>query len=156
MVVWVLSSLVFGLGILQITRSILLGLGTQILTFSALEVLTNEPMHPVSLIALMLAVIVAISAFVGEERESPYAMALLGAAVAALVLTKINVGFFAVVSVALACAVSYQALWGRRWPRIVIELGLPRDPDPADARASSTKAGRATTRSTSSPPRWPW
>ncbi|HVX34494.1 MAG TPA: hypothetical protein VHA80_15265 [Solirubrobacterales bacterium] len=121
MVVWVLSSLVFGLGILKITRSIVLGLGTQILTFAALEVLTNEPMHPVSLIALLLATIVAISAFVGE-RESPYAMALLGAAVAALVLTKINVGAFAAVSVALACAVSYEALWRRRWPRIVVEL----------------------------------
>ena len=120
-VVWVLSSLGFGLGILKITRSIVLGLGTQILTFAALEVLTNEPMHPVSLIALLLAAIVCISAFV-RERESPYAMALLGAAVAALVLTKINVGAFAAISVALACVVSYQALWGRRWPRIVIEL----------------------------------
>jgi hypothetical protein len=120
-VVWVLSSLVFGLGILKITRSILLGLGTQVLTFATLEVLTNEPMHPVSLIALLLAVIVAISAFVGE-RESPYPMALLGAAVAALVLTKINVGFFALVSVALACTASYQVLWGRRWPRILVEL----------------------------------
>jgi hypothetical protein len=122
-VVWVLASLGFGLGILKITRSILLGLGTQILTFSALEVLTNEPMHPVSLIALMLAVIVGIAAFVGDgERESPYVMALLGAAVAALVLTKINVGFFAFVSVALACAASYQALWARRWPRVAIEV----------------------------------
>lgn len=122
-VVWVLASLGFGLGILKITRSILLGLGTQILTFSALEVLTNEPMHPVSLIALMLAVIVGIAAFVGDEkRESPYVMALLGAAVAALVLTKINVGFFALVSVALACAASYQVLWARRWPRVAIEL----------------------------------
>jgi hypothetical protein len=122
-VVWVLSGLVFGLGIWKITRSIVLALGTQILTFSALEVLTNEPMHPVSLIALLLAVIVAISAFVGE-RESPVAMGLLGAVVAALVLTKINVGVFAVVSIALACAVSYQALWGRRWPRILIELAF--------------------------------
>jgi hypothetical protein len=120
-VVWVLSSLVFGLGILKITRSIVLGLGTQILTFTALEVLTNEPMHPVGLIALLLATIIAISAFVGEP-ESPYAMALLGAALAALVLTKVNVGLFAFVSVALACAVSYEALWRRRWPRIVIEL----------------------------------
>ncbi len=120
-VVWVLAGLGFGLGILKITRSIVLGLGTQILTFSALEVLTNEPMHPVSLIGLLLAVIVLIAAF-ARERESPYAMALLGAAVAALVLTKINVGAFAAISVALACAVSYQALWGRRWPRIVLEL----------------------------------
>ncbi|MBS1890695.1 MAG: hypothetical protein JST59_05345, partial [Actinobacteria bacterium] len=120
-VVWVLSSLGFGLGILKLTRSIVLGLGTQILTFAALEVLTNEPMHPVSLIALLLAAIVLIGAFV-RERESPYAMALLGATVAALVLTKINVGAFAAISVALACVVSYEALWRRRWPRIVVEL----------------------------------
>ncbi len=120
-VVWVLSGLLFGLGILKITRSIVLGLGTQILTFAALEVLTNEPMHPVGLIALLLAVIVVISTFVGE-RESPYPMALLGAAVAALALTKINVGFFAFASVALACAVSYRQLWERRWPRLLIEV----------------------------------
>jgi hypothetical protein len=123
-VVWVLSSLGLGLGITKMTRSIVLGLGTMILSFAALEVLTNEPMHPVSLIALLLAVIVGIATFVGDEeqRESPYAMALLGAAVAALVLTKINVGVFAFISVALACAASYQVLWARRWPRVVIEL----------------------------------
>jgi hypothetical protein len=121
MVLWVLSSLVFGLSIWRITGSILLGLGTQILTFTALEVLTNEPMHPVSSIALMLSLIVAISTFVGTGR-SRWAMGLLGAVVAAMVLTKINVGVFAVVSVALACAVSYQQLWGRRWPRLLVEL----------------------------------
>ena len=121
MVLWVLSSLVFGLSILRLTGSILLGLGTQILTFAALEVLINEPMHPVSSIALMLALIVAISTFVGSGR-SRWAMGLLGAVIAALVLTKINVGVFAVVSLALACAVSYQQFWGRRWPRIVVEV----------------------------------
>ncbi|HEX3737266.1 MAG TPA: hypothetical protein VHV53_06955, partial [Solirubrobacterales bacterium] len=121
MVLWVLSSLVFGLSILRITGSILLGLGTQILTFAALEVLTNEPMHPVSSIALILALIVAISTFVGTGR-SRWAIGLLGAVIAALVLTKINVGVFAFVSVALACAVSYQQLWGRRWPRLLVEL----------------------------------
>ena len=122
-VVWVLSSLLFGLGILRITRSIVLGLGTQILAFNALYVLTNEPMHPVGLVALLLATIVAIATFVGDGG-SRWALALLGAAVAALVLTKINVGFFALVSVALACAVSYEALWGRRWPRLLIEAAF--------------------------------
>jgi hypothetical protein len=119
-VVWVLSSLVFGLSMLRITGSILLGLGTQIITFSALEALISEPMHPIGSIALMLAVIVAISTFVGVGR-SRWAMGLLGAVVAALVLTKINVGAFAAVSVGLACAVSYQQLWGRRWPRLLVE-----------------------------------
>lgn len=122
-IVWVFSSLVFGLASWRMTRSIVLGLGVQIVAFGSLGVLTNEPMHPVGIIALLLAAIVAISCFVGE-RESPYAFALLGAAVAALVLVKINVGFFAVASVALACAVSYRQLWGRRWPRLVIEAGF--------------------------------
>jgi hypothetical protein len=121
MVLWVLSTLVFGLSILRLTGSILLGLGTQILTFGALEVLVNEPMHPYSSIALMLALIVAISTFVGTGR-SRWAIGLLGAVIAALVLTKINVGIFAVVSFALVCAVSYQQFWGRRWPRIVVEV----------------------------------
>jgi hypothetical protein len=121
MVLWVLSGLVLGLSIWRMSGSILLGLGTQVLSFAALEVLTNEPMHPVSSIALMLALIVAVSTFVGSGR-SRWAMGLLGVVVGALVLTKINVGAFAVVSVALACVVSYQALWSRRWPRLLVEL----------------------------------
>jgi hypothetical protein len=120
MIVWVLSSLVFGLGTWRITRSIFLGLGVQALTFTSIGVLNNEPMHPIGLIALTLAAMVVIASFVGEG-DSPYPLALLGAAVAALVLTKINVGAFAAISVAMASAVSYQFLWGRRWPRILIE-----------------------------------
>ncbi|MBS1887197.1 MAG: hypothetical protein JSU06_08415 [Actinobacteria bacterium] len=120
-VVWVLSSLLFGLGMWRLTRSFLFGLATQVLAFSSLYVLTNEPMHPIGLIALLLAAIVLIAGFV-RERESPYAMAVLGAALAALVLVKINVGIFAVISVALACAVSFPTLWRRRWPRLGIEV----------------------------------
>ncbi|HEY2717482.1 MAG TPA: hypothetical protein VGI73_14790 [Solirubrobacterales bacterium] len=123
MIVWVVSGLLFGLSTWRMTGSIVLGLGTQIVAFGSLGVLTNEPMHPVGIIALLLSVIVAISCFV-RERESPYAIALLGAAVAALVLVKINVGAFAVISVALACAVSYRPLWERRWPRLVLEAAF--------------------------------
>ncbi|HEY1854974.1 MAG TPA: hypothetical protein VGG40_10335 [Solirubrobacterales bacterium] len=121
MVAWIVAGLGLGLVTWRITGSIFLGLVTQVLTFTALNVLVIEPMHPVGIIALLLAAILAIACFVGE-RESAYPMALLGAAVAALVLVKINVGFFAVVSVALACAVSYPLLWRRRWPRIGLEL----------------------------------
>ena len=121
MVAWVLAGLGFGLVTWRLTASVFLGWAAQVLSFNALEVLTNEPMHTYGLIALLLVAVVAASLFVGE-RESPYAMALLGAAVAALVLVKINVGFFAALSVALACALSYPLLWRRRWPRIGLEL----------------------------------
>ncbi len=123
MVAWILSSLALGVATLRVTRSLLLGLGTQMLVFSALGVLANEPMHPGGIICLLLAAIVAISCFV-RERPSPLPVALLGAAVAALVLVKINVGTFALASLALACAVSYPAIFERRWLRPLFEAGF--------------------------------
>jgi hypothetical protein len=123
MVAWIVSSLAIGLAAMRITGSLLLGLGTQMLVFAALGVLTNEPMHPGGIICLLLAAIVVISCFV-RDRVSPYAMAVLGGAVAALILVKINVGFFVLASLALACVVSYPALPGRRWLRPLVEAGF--------------------------------
>jgi hypothetical protein len=120
MIAWVLASLLFGLGTWRLTRSAFLALGTQIIAFTAIGVVNNESMHPIALIGVLLAVILTLSTFVGED-ESPYPMALIGAAVAALVLTKINVGVFAVISVSLACCVSYRVLWERHWPRLIVE-----------------------------------
>lgn len=123
MVAWVLTSLLAGLVSARITASIWLGLVVQMLVFSALSVFPIEPMHPGSLICLLLVAILAIACFV-RERVAPYAMAALGAALAALVLVKINVGGFALVSVALACAVSYPVLSSRRWLRLAIEVAF--------------------------------
>jgi hypothetical protein len=122
LVVWVATSLGLGLATWRLTASALLGLATQMLVFTALVVLTNEPMHPGGIICLLLAAIVAISCFVGP-RLSIVAMALLGAAVAALVLVKINVGAFALAAVVLACVASYPVLGGRRWLRLIVEVG---------------------------------
>lgn len=123
MFAWIVSSLVFGLSSWRMTGSLLLGLGTQALVFQALGVAANEPMHPGGIICLLLAAIVAISCFV-RDRPSPLTIALLGAALAALVLVKINVGFFAVASAALACVVSYPVLSERRWMRILAEVAF--------------------------------
>ncbi len=121
LVVWVLSSLGLGLATMRITRSLLLGLVVQVVAFSALGVMTGEPMHAGGLIALLLTMIVLASCFVGV-RPSPWAMAVLGGATAALVLVKINVGGFAAISLALACVVSFPALASRRWLRPAIEV----------------------------------
>jgi hypothetical protein len=123
MVAWILASLALGVATMRITRSLLLGLGTQMLVFSALAVMANEPMHPGGIICLLLAAIVAVSCFVGG-RVSPLPTALLGGAVAALVLVKINVGLFALASLALACTVSYPAIFERRWLRPLVEAGF--------------------------------
>jgi hypothetical protein len=118
---WVAASLLFGVASWRMTRSILLGLATQILVFGAIITVANEPMHPGGTICLLLGTIVALSTLV-RARPSPMAMALVGAAVMALILVKINVGAFALISLALACAVSYPELARRRWLRPALEL----------------------------------
>lgn len=123
MVVWVLSSLLIGLSAWRMTRSILLGLATQMIVFGALVTLVNEPMHPGGIIVLLVSTIVSISCFV-RDRVSPYSLALLGGAVMALILVKINVGTFALAALVLVCAVSYPALAQRRWLRPVVEVGF--------------------------------
>ncbi|HWH20021.1 MAG TPA: hypothetical protein VN671_05780, partial [Solirubrobacterales bacterium] len=120
-VVWVASTLGLGLATMRITRSLLLGLGAQIITFAVLGVLINEPMHPGGTVTLLLVAMIATSAFVGGGRATR-AMALLGALTAALLLTKINVGGFALISIALACVVSYPVLIRQRWLRPLVEV----------------------------------
>lgn len=121
MVAWVLTALLIGLVGWRITRSILLGLATQMLTFTTIWSVTNEPMHPGGLICLLLGVILAIACWV-RGRPAPLAMGLLGGAVMALMLVKINVGVFALFAVALVCAVSYPSLRRRRRLRPAVEL----------------------------------
>jgi hypothetical protein len=123
MAVWVLSSLLIGLSTWRMTGSIVLGLATQVVVFEALFSLVAEPMHPGGIIVLLLSSTVALSCFI-RDRTSPFAMALLGGAVMALILVKINVGIFALAAVVLVCVVSYPALARRRWLRPVIEVGF--------------------------------
>ncbi len=118
---WVTAGLLFGLSIWRITRSILLGLATQMLVFGAIITVANEPMHPGATICLLLGVIVALSSLLGD-RSSRLPMALLGAAVMALILVKINVGAFALIAVALVCAGSYARLTRWRWVRPAVEV----------------------------------
>ena len=80
-------------------------------------------MHPGGIICLLLATIVAISCTVGS-RTSVRAMAVLGGAVAALILVKVNVGGFALAAVVLTCVVSYRVLADRRWLRLAVEIGF--------------------------------
>jgi len=121
LVAWIMASLLFGLAAWRMTRSLLLGLVTQILVFGAISTVTNEPMHPGGIICLLLGTIVAISCLV-RARPSPLAMAFVGGATMALILVKVNVGVFALISLALVCATSYPELARRRWLRPVVEV----------------------------------
>ena len=64
---------------------------------TALSVAPNEPMHPGGLISLLLVLILAAACLV-RDRVSVYPAAVLGGLLAALTLTKINVGAFAVIA----------------------------------------------------------
>jgi hypothetical protein len=121
LVVWVTTALGLGLVALRLTRSVFLGVAVQVLSFAALDVLTAEPLHPGGLICVLLVAILAVAAFFGG-RPVQLLGAGLGALVAMLVLTKINVGGLALISLALVCTVVYPSLARRRWPRAVVEL----------------------------------
>lgn len=123
LVAWVASGLGMGLTVAYMTRSAVLGLATQMSVFSALWVMANEPMHPGGIICLLLTAIVAISCFLGR-RPAVVATAALGGAVAALLLVKVNVGGFALLSLALVCTATYPALGGRRWLRPLVEVAF--------------------------------
>lgn len=123
MIVWLLASLTLGLSTIAMTRSVVLGVAVEILVFSGIGSLTNEPMHPGGMTCLLLAALTAISCAVGAG-VSKRATAALGGAVAALILVKVNVGVFALAALALAWVVSYGALADRRWPRPLVEAGF--------------------------------
>jgi hypothetical protein len=123
MIVWVLSSLLIGLSTWRMTRSIILGVATQLTAFEALFSLVPEPMHPGGILVLLLSAIMTFSCFV-RDRTSPLPMALLGGAMMALIFVKINIGIFALAALALVCVVSYPALARHSWLRIVIEVGF--------------------------------
>jgi hypothetical protein len=123
MFAWVLSALLVGVATWRMTRSVLVGLATQMLAFGAIVSLTNEPMHPGGLICLLLGSILALSCLL-RARTSLFAAALLGSAMAALILVKINVGAFALAALALACVVSYPALTRPRLLRPAVEVGF--------------------------------
>ncbi|MGD1174049.1 hypothetical protein ACKUVQ_12280 [Mycobacterium seoulense] len=123
MVVWVISSLLIGLSTWRMTGSIVLGLATQLAIFQELSSLRAEPMHPGGIIVLLISAIIASSCLT-RGRNSSFSLALVGGAVMALVLVKINVGIFAVVAMLLVCVVSYPTLARWRWLRPVVEVGF--------------------------------
>jgi hypothetical protein len=126
-VLWVGTSLFFGLAAQRITGRLLLGATCMIAAFATLYVLANEPMHPQVLCVALLGLFVLVAAF-GPGRRPLWVGAAAGALLAALVLTKINLGAYAVAAVAIAAVLTVEPLRRRRWlswPVIAAVLVLP-------------------------------
>ena len=108
-VIWLLASLGGGVVAFRLTRSLLLGLCAQFVTFHVLASLTSDPQQPAGLLSLLLIGLVGAAAY---RSARPRATAvLIGAIVAAACLVKINVGVFAGLAVAFAFAASLTGRW---------------------------------------------
>ncbi len=109
--IWLLASLAGGLVAYRLTRSLLLGLSSQLLTFNLLAALTSEPMQPGGLVSLLLIGLTLMAAY--RSRWPRATAAFIGGLVAAACLVKINVGVFAAMAVAFAFAGSLTGRWRR-------------------------------------------
>src|SRR5438094_780709 len=110
-VVWLASSVVAGLATYRLTWNLAVGVVGQLVTFSLLAVLAQEPMTTYGLISLLLAGLVLVATY---RLEKPRATAVLvGAIVGALCMLKINVGAFAGLAVVMAWAGSLTPVWRR-------------------------------------------
>ncbi len=115
-VVWVGTSFLFGLVAQRLSGRLALGAIGMITAFAALGVLINEPMHPQGLCVLLLAIFLVLA--VREPgRRAGWLGGACGAVLAALVLTKVNIGVFAVAAAVLAGVWTYGPLYRRRWLR---------------------------------------
>jgi hypothetical protein len=126
-VVWVVASLLFGLAAQRLTGRLALGVTGMIAAFSTLTVLATEPMHPQGLCVLLLGAFALLVAS-GPTGRIAWAGGAGGALLAALILTKVNLGIFAVAAVVVAAAITVEPLHRRQWLRwllVAAFLALP-------------------------------
>lgn len=124
---WSASSLLYGFAAHRLTGRLALGLVAMGSAFSALYVLEAEPMHPQGLCILLLAAFTALAVF-GPGRRPAWLGGACGALVAALVLTKVNLGGFLFAAVVLAAVLAVEPLRRRRWillPVTVAFMAMP-------------------------------
>jgi hypothetical protein len=126
-VLWVGASLLYGIGVQRLTARLALGAAGMIAAFGTLYALANEPMHPQGLCVLLLGALTLL-AVCGPGRNPGRLGALAGALAAALVLTKLNLGAYALAAATLAAALTLEPLRRRswvRWPVLVAVVALP-------------------------------
>ncbi len=115
------SAGIFAAAVWRATRSLLFGALTEVATFCVLiAVAGNEPLHPGSLVVLVLSVLLyALASFSVEQRTR--LLVLAGACAGALLMTKVNVGVFAVAGITVALVVGNSAF--PRWFRYLVAAG---------------------------------
>ncbi|HKC19314.1 MAG TPA: hypothetical protein VKE27_06740, partial [Candidatus Dormibacteraeota bacterium] len=111
LVLWLLTGLLGALATFRLSRNLWLAIGAQLVTFHTLADLTHEPMSPQALIALLLVALAATATL--QSARPRFSGAMAGGIVAALCLTKINVGLFAGVAVVVTWCACLRGTWRR-------------------------------------------
>jgi hypothetical protein len=99
--IWLASCVVQAVFVWRVTGSVVLALVAEIIVFRVLNGLPHEPAHPQALCVLLVSAL-SLAASWSTERRRPWCLAAMGAMVGALLLTKINVGLYAVAAVTLS------------------------------------------------------
>jgi hypothetical protein len=116
---WLSSTLLVGLSLLRLTRKFTVSAAGLLVAFLVLKVDVNEPLHPGATIGFLLIATVAVAVFLLPSRPRA-ALAAVGALAAALLSIKVNVGIFALFSVAVACFATVPALRRHLALRVVL------------------------------------
>ncbi len=127
LVIWVGASLLFGLSVQRLTGRVALGVTAMLVAFTVVFILSQEPMHAQVLAVALLAIFTAVASR-ADTRRIWLVGGICGALLAALVLTKVNLGIYAVAAVFFAAVLAVEPLYRRRWlrwPVIVAFLALP-------------------------------
>jgi len=108
---WLLTGLLCAWSVFRLTHSLLLTAAGFIATIKLLFFFTGSPGHPEELCVALVAAIAVTVCYCGG-RHNRAAMVLFGALLAALTLTKINIGCYASIALALAlCCASPPGRW---------------------------------------------
>jgi hypothetical protein len=124
---WVATSFLFGFSIQRLSGRLWLGAAGMCGAFSTLYVLANEPMHPQVLCVALLGG-VTLLAVSGPGKRPGLAGGAAGALIAALALTKLNLGVYAIAAAVLAAVMTFEPLRSRpwvRWPVAAAVVAMP-------------------------------
>ena len=102
LVLWVGSSLAGGVVAYRLTRRIWVALLVQAVSFYMLDGLADEPGHPVSLAAALLAAFALVVIWPRENKVGRVQAILAGTILGMLSMTKINLGLFAIAALGTA------------------------------------------------------
>jgi hypothetical protein len=102
LVLWVVSSLAGSVIAYRLTRRIWVALLIQALSFQMLDPLADEPGHPISLVAVLVAVFALVMNSPREDKVGRVRAILAGTILGMLIMTKINLGLFTVAAAGTA------------------------------------------------------